>query len=400
NDAHGGLSTTGSMLEPAAYAIDFARERGLPLVINMSFGVGNEIEGTARIDMIVDSILSVHPDLVWVISAGNEGPGLSTVGFPGSARNALTVGAIMPAAFLQGGTKAPGEPIAFFSGRGGELAKPEIVTPGVAYSTVPAWNVGEEQSSGTSMAAPHASGLVALLRSGLVQEGREADADEIRRALMVTARPVADERFLEQGSGIPDIGAAWQWLSQSHQVPDISVNPAGGSVTDAAFRSGGLRGPGDTSQVFEIRRPAGAGTATYRLESSATWLSAPASVTLADTLTRVTLRYASDALIQPGVYSGTVSAWGSDSLTGPVFRLVNTVIVPAGDSMAMDPLPIPAGGQRRFFFPADSGRPFTAIARSGESEHQILVFLHEPGGMPLSGGTPLAVPFGQDAAFH
>ena len=50
NNAQGGISTTGSMLRAMDYAIRFAAERRLPLVLNMSFGVGNEIEGTARMD--------------------------------------------------------------------------------------------------------------------------------------------------------------------------------------------------------------------------------------------------------------------------------------------------------------------------------------------------------------
>ena len=65
------------------YAIRFAEARRLPLVLNLSFGVGNEIEGQARIDRLVDSVLARHPDVVMTISAGNDGPGLSTIGFPG-----------------------------------------------------------------------------------------------------------------------------------------------------------------------------------------------------------------------------------------------------------------------------------------------------------------------------
>ena len=91
NNAQGGISVTGSMLRAMDYAIRFAERRRMPLVLNMSFGVGNEIEGHARIDQIVDSILAAHPDLVFSVSAGNDGPGLSTMGFPGSARRVLTV---------------------------------------------------------------------------------------------------------------------------------------------------------------------------------------------------------------------------------------------------------------------------------------------------------------------
>ena len=57
NDAQGGISTTGSMLRAMDYAISFAHQRRMPLVLNMSFGVGNEAEGKARIDQLIDSVL-------------------------------------------------------------------------------------------------------------------------------------------------------------------------------------------------------------------------------------------------------------------------------------------------------------------------------------------------------
>lgn len=402
NDAQGGLSATGAMVAAADYAIRFAAERHMPLVLNLSFGVGNEIEGRALIDAAVDSILEANPDVVWVISAGNEGPGLSTVGFPGSARRALTVGATIPLPFLQGAEPGASEPIAFFSGRGGEVAKPEVVAPGVAYSTVPAWKTGDEQANGTSMAAPYASGLVALLRSRLLAAGVAVDARTLRHALMVTARPVAGETFIEQGAGEPDIRAAFAWLETGKAPAAITATALGGTGLTAAWRGAGLRNPGDTLQEFLLRRPAGP-PATYALRSSAGWLAAPDSVTLAGTDTRLTLRYRADALQEPGVYTATVSGWTGDTVAGPAFRLVNTVVVPlaAGDSTIRGgaPVPIPAGGQTRLFFPVDSGRPFTVIARSGEFRHQVLVFLHEPGGMPQVGGEPQAVPFGEDARF-
>jgi subtilisin family serine protease len=93
NNAQGGITTTGSMVRAIDYAIKFAERRRLPLVLNMSFGVGNEQEGRAAIDIVLDSILGQHPELVMTVSAGNDGPGLSTVGFPGSASRVLTAGA-------------------------------------------------------------------------------------------------------------------------------------------------------------------------------------------------------------------------------------------------------------------------------------------------------------------
>src|SRR5690606_2039042 len=183
--ANGGISTTGAMRAALDYALRTARQRRLPLVVNLSFGVGNEREGGAPIDAVMDSFLAANPDVVMTISAGNDGPGLSTVGFPGSSARAISVGATFPTVFIQrtaAAATAP-DPVAFFSSRGGELAKPDLVTPGIAYSTVPRWSAGEERNAGTSMAAPHAAGLAAILVSALAAEGRTPDAARIKRAL-------------------------------------------------------------------------------------------------------------------------------------------------------------------------------------------------------------------------
>src|SRR5207245_2279149 len=109
---------------------------------------------------IVNAFLLAHPNLVFTISAGNDGPGLSTVGFPGSADLAVSVGAAFPGAFArpaQPGTPTAADVMGWWSSRGGELAKPDLVTPGVAFSSVPRWDTGNEIKGGTSMAAPHAA---------------------------------------------------------------------------------------------------------------------------------------------------------------------------------------------------------------------------------------------------
>ena len=103
NRANGSVSTTGAILAGMDHAIRFAAARRQPLVINLSFGVGNEREGRARIDALVDSVLAAHPGVVLTVAAGNDGPGLSTVGFPGSASGAISVGATVPPVFLPPG---------------------------------------------------------------------------------------------------------------------------------------------------------------------------------------------------------------------------------------------------------------------------------------------------------
>jgi len=399
DNAQGGISTTGSMAAALEYAIRFAAERRLPLVLNMSFGVGNEAEGRARIDLLIDSVLAAHPEVVFAISAGNDGPGLSTMGFPGSVSRALTVGATFPEVFLCPTAKS-GDPVAYFSSRGGELAKPDIVTPGMAYSTVPRWSISGEQKGGTSMASPHAAGLAALLVSALVQQGRPVDARQVRQALMVTARPVGSETYLDDGTGQPDVDAAWRWLAANRPVPEVSVRSHGNGVT-AAFRERGLAGVGDTLQAFEVTLPGSAGESAYSLRSSAPWLRAPKGIRLHGGANSITLTYQPRLLARPGVYTGVVTGWSEDTLLGPVFRLVNTVVVPeAGSEILADLGAIPAGGEGRVFFEAQASRPFAVAFSTQHAAEQVLAYLHEPGGQPYREENGIGAGSGEQAGLY
>jgi len=404
NSAQGGVTTTGSMERALDYAIKFAQARRLPLVLNLSFGVGNELEGQARIDAIVDSVLAAHPELVLTISAGNDGPGLSTIGFPGSASRAISVGATLPGSFLPAGPSGAPSPdrLAYFSSRGGEVARPDIVTPGVAYSTVPRWNAGDEVNQGTSMAAPHAAGLAALLESGLVREKKTIIARQIRQALMVTAQPTPGATIIDEGGGLADVDRAYRWLAAGPPVvPDIGVRAVGpGDATGAFLR--GRDGAADTTQAFELRRPPGAAPATYTLRSDVPWLTAPGSLTLRGERTPVQLRVARHALPAEAASVGTVTGWTADTLAGPAFRLVTTVVNTApladGTHVLRDKLSVPAGGTLRTFFRADSARPFALTVETNGRAERALAFLHEPDGMPFRDEGARTAGFGPQSA--
>jgi tripeptidyl-peptidase-2 len=406
NSAQGSITTSGSMVRAIDYAIRFANTRRLPLVLNLSFGVGNEIEGTPRIDAMVDSVLAANPTLVFTISAGNDGPGLSTLGFPGSAQRAIGVGATLPATFLAPGPGGAREDqLAYFSSRGGELDKPDIVTPGVAYSSVPRWSTGQEIEQGTSMASPHAAGLAALLVSALSQEKHPIDARAIKQALMVTARPLPAGTFLDEGTGLPEVESAYRWLVGEHPVADVMVRELGDrGWTTAAFHEMSATGSVPV-QKFELIRPASAAPASYTLRSDAPWVSAPARITLAGPRTIVELRYDAAAIKAPGAAIGTVSGWGTDSLAGPAFRLVSTLIAPApvrvGSQDLRSNVRIDAGTLLRTFFRADSGRAMEVQLSPASMGQKGLAFLHEPHGMPYreQSARPVGAPQG-DATYQ
>ena len=399
DDAQGGISRTGSMIRAMDYAIRFAESRRMPLVINMSFGVGNELEGQARIDHLIDSSLARHPGVVFTISAGNDGPGLSTLGFPGSATRIISVGALFPGVFLSldAADPAPANTIADFSARGGEVAGPDLVTPGVAYSTVPLWDRGGEREGGTSMASPHAAGLAARLASAAHQEGKAPSAWAIRQALMVTAQPLDGATFVDEGTGIPDLSRAWSWLRTRTEIPFVSVTSASG--TSGAFIVGDLN-EASATQRFVLRREGGKGTIALRFRSSAQWLDAPASATLGTDSLVVAARLRAASLTKPGVYVGVITGWSTDTLAGPLVRLVTTVVVPYRDTdIDLKQLRVATGQWLRIPFAVDSAQPFT-VHVSSDAASPPLAYLHEPAGMPYRDNSSRPAGDGDRAAVY
>jgi tripeptidyl-peptidase II len=390
NDARGGISMSGSMRRAMDYAVRFAAERGLPLVLNLSFDVGNERAGWAAIDSLINAFLIAHPNVVMTISAGNDGPGLSTIEFPGSADLALSVGALEPGAFLrtpQAGAPPP-DRMGWWSSRGGATAKPDVVAPGQAYSTVPRWNTGDEIKIGTSMAAPQMAGFAACLLSAMAQEHRPVSAADILQAARATSAPLPGWTDLDQGNGVPKIEAAYRWLDAGHQGSRYIVRTQDG--TPAAIRRDGFAGAGDTDETFTVVHADGLRAAQFLLTSDAPWLVVPAVVTSQPRATMIPVRYRPDLMKTPGLYVGTVTARSpTDSLAGPLFSVTSTVIVPLDvttRALLDTGRTIGPGRVQRYFLRTPvAGTTLRVTASVTGPDDGALIQLYDPRGHPVSG---------------
>lgn len=154
--------------------------------------VNNSWSGAPGDPFYEDVVAAWHAaGIVPVFSAGNDGPDCNSVASPGDYAASLTVGATDES-----------DGIASFSSRGPsvyDVTKPDLTAPGVGVvSSIPG---GEYQSfSGTSMAAPHVAGAIALVLSA--SGAPIADFAELRSVLARTAVDLSDG-----GCGTDDSGA-------------------------------------------------------------------------------------------------------------------------------------------------------------------------------------------------
>jgi len=171
-----------------------------------------------------------------IFSAGNSGPGSSTITKPKNINtntvNVLSTAAIDGALYIGGNNN----PIASFSSRGPSLCggtgslliKPEVSAPGVNVRSSGS-ATGYTVLSGTSMAAPHVAGAVALLK----QFAPNLTGKEILEALYNTAvdlgTPGEDNNY---GMGLIDVYAAFLSLgTPDTTAPDPIVDLSAGSPT-------------------------------------------------------------------------------------------------------------------------------------------------------------------------
>ncbi|MEV6367197.1 S8 family serine peptidase [Micromonospora musae] len=165
-------------------------------IVNMSLGA-DPTDGTDPMSVAVNE-LSEETGALFVVAAGNLGPAASTIGTPGAADAALTVGAVDGS-----------DTLAFFSSQGPRVGdhalKPDLTAPGVGILAARSqYSAGEglyRLSDGTSMAAPHVAGAAALLAA------RHPDftGKQLKEALVSTAKGTPGLTPYQGGNGRLDI---------------------------------------------------------------------------------------------------------------------------------------------------------------------------------------------------
>ncbi|WP_327638976.1 S8 family serine peptidase [Kribbella sp. NBC_00482] len=200
-------------------------------VVNMSLG-GEATDGTDPLSQAVNDI-TAQTGTLFVVAAGNEGQD-ETVGTPGAAASALTVGAVDRQ-----------DKLADFSSRGPRLGdaglKPEITAPGVDIIAARATGTAMGQpvdnlytaASGTSMATPHVAGAAVLL----AQQHPDWKADQLKNALVSTAKTQPQQSVYQQGAGRVDLTRAVAQKVTASGVADFGVQTAEAGTRTITYRN-------------------------------------------------------------------------------------------------------------------------------------------------------------------
>ncbi|MET9696618.1 S8 family serine peptidase [Streptomyces sp. NPDC006529] len=212
---------------------------------------------------------------LFVIAAGNSGPGDNTVSSPGCTPGVLTVGAV-----------DRDDTTASFSSRGpaglAHTLKPEIAAPGVQISAAAMGGRGVyayQAMSGTSMATPHVAGAAAIVK----QRHPDWTAQQVKAALVGSAETGIPGDVRETGGGRLDVqraigttvtsapavqGGAYNWPQDRSDRTTVTVPYTNTGSAPVTLRLGvehltGNDGSAVRSQVARLDRrevtvPAGA----------------------------------------------------------------------------------------------------------------------------------------------
>jgi subtilisin family serine protease len=235
-------------------------------VINMSIGGLPALNdgNNARAELYNRLVDEYNVQLV--ISAGNSGAGLNTVGDPSVADKVLSVGSYIHNNTWRSnyGSSSPlADNLHPYSSRGPREDggfKPEVVAPGSAISTVPTWQPGGPVAgvyelppgyamfNGTSMAAPQATGAAALLVSAYKATHRNVrpQASALRSSLISTASFLPRYGAYEQGTGLIQVDRAWRQLNRAGATDAITT-----AVTVSTALSPNLDPPNRGTGIYD-----------------------------------------------------------------------------------------------------------------------------------------------------
>jgi len=367
-------------------------------MVNQSYGEAIRFPTGGNIIEQLTALVDDH-QVVYVSSAGNDGPSLTTVGAPGGTTSALIgVGAtVTPNLMKSAYSLLETMPATQFtwSSRGptidGDLGV-DISAPGGAISPIPRWELSKNmRANGTSMAGPDACGGLALVLSALKQEHKPYTAAWVKRAAINSAAFIEGVDIFGQGHGMLQVGGVYTMLSalpaSLMATPRYEISVGNNHQRGIYLRNGDLT---PAKQTFSISIKAKFPEETdkeieadfearYLLKAKDGWVKSPeyAFVNSLDKRFEVEVNTTE---LAPGVhYSEVVAIDSSFPEAGPVFRIPVTVVKPTPlDSNTWEAHETLAPGViSRHFFQVPAGATWAELEVEGPAiEEPVTLVVH------------------------
>ncbi len=413
NNFSGGATVTESMKKAFKYADKISRQRKEPCIINMSYGIGSEIEGRAEIERFLEKLTQENPYLYISTANGNEGPGISTTGLPAATKAVFSSGAVLAADVAHDlyGAVLKRDIVLFFSSRGGEVAKPDVVSPGACVSTVPNWSYGD-RFWGTSMASPYSAGVMSLLLSAMRQEFPKVKIPSqfLYKAIRRSAVWQKGYSHLDQGEGMINVMNAYallrKWIKsgelkrfETYTITSFAQTMPNNRAWNLYIRNGRFL-TGNESFGFSIKRNnlihKKRFYRIYRLKSDAKWLKLINHRTYIRNNQRATVNVKIDRTLlkNPGVYNAEIIALRDDKSEFPEFSMWATVVIPyefnAGNfyTLRKEYKALAPGDFSRLFIDIPAGATSMTIQLNSKARKYAFCwyFLSAPNGEPMDRG--------------
>ena len=347
NNYPGGATVTESMKKAYLYADKISKEMKVPCIISMSFGVGSEIEARSEIEIFLSDLLSKNPYLYVSTSNGNEGPGISTSGLPSASSFVFSSGAVLTQEIARDnyGNLLPYNMLLHFSSRGGEVSKPDVISPGASTSTVPNFS-GGDKFWGTSMACPYSSGVMALLLSAAEKEfpGVKIPSQLLFKVIREGAVKNDEYTVLDEGTGYINVLNSYEILKkylknneiskfETYTVSSFAPNQLDNKSRNLYIRDGSFL-TGDEVFSFNVKRDNSIKSdkfyRVYNLKCDADWLNLVQKKTYIrnDQSATINVRLDKSKIKEPGLYTAKITAFRDDASKTPEFDMIATVVIP------------------------------------------------------------------------
>ena len=370
-------------------------------IANLSFGEKGalDVENKGAFAEMLRDFVVRRRDILFVSSAGNSGPALTTVGSPGGTTDMLmSVGAYVDAGEMQQAEYAlveSGVPSSAttWSSRGPTADGSrgvDIYAPGAAITSIPRYKLQATMlANGTSMSSPNACGGISLLLSAMKAEKIPITAARVYKAIRATAKDVGDD----MGTPYIQIDKAWDYLVAHKDKADqdaefqVAVTPAGKPLGRAGTDQRGIyireKNPAHQINQYNVTvkptfHPTGEEDRTYKLQipvtlnASESWIQTPDYLFLGGNGRTFEVRVDAKQL-PPGLHCASIAGYDSETPGHKLFEIPVTVtkpIVPDGPTMEFAPLQLSKGKVDRRFIAVPEGATWAEL-RLKSTSHSV-----------------------------